>query len=519
MSATCGTFPATMSDDCSGRGSCVSGVCMCEPGWTGLGDWTFTEGQDCQISETAHKVLWGVLMAVYFAIWLWAFPQFYDLYKRQRLRSSTAARSGDRGANTVLSNRAFVTMAVHLLGTTPFAICLGFIELFTSSRVGVGAAATVIFLFMRTCLYSQVYFFQPYLLTTLLGKVGGPKAADLVKQYERRTRVIIGAIIFAGFLSIIPLATQNAKAAAGTYAAYHIIVGFSMAGIFAQSKTLEVNIVEILDASYKSVKKQNILRVKQNLVEAQSGARRQAAFQTLLSFVLGALPLIWNLYGYFLPITFTFPGILFIKVFKTMSDPNKQRRAQGSTSMNTSDATGTSDRLHGTNSGKGRGAQPQNKAHAQVMSRDGYQQSSEGNISVEGEGAYKMNIAGFEGAEAVLSQMPSESDVVYSEEDEQAHLDRVRKGSKPGSQATPSNKTVAVRMSPVMRVINAANPFTPTKKKDRSGRGGFFAEDDDGDADGGEEADPDNDDDDDREVHAIADTPRTRAAKKEDEAK
>ena len=49
---------------CSGHGTCVDGICECDPYYTGRSDWINLEGQGCGINIIALKVLWVILLVM-----------------------------------------------------------------------------------------------------------------------------------------------------------------------------------------------------------------------------------------------------------------------------------------------------------------------------------------------------------------------------------------------------------------------------------------------------------------------
>ena len=65
--------PDGLVDSCSNNGDCVispdvsrfpTGMCVCDEGWTGVGDFMNGAGLDCQINTATIKAWWAVIAAV-----------------------------------------------------------------------------------------------------------------------------------------------------------------------------------------------------------------------------------------------------------------------------------------------------------------------------------------------------------------------------------------------------------------------------------------------------------------------
>jgi hypothetical protein len=66
----------------AGNGDCVNDMCQCYPGFRGSGIWTSTEGEDCQINDTALYVLNLIAYAIGCIITL---AICYRLYQFKRI--------------------------------------------------------------------------------------------------------------------------------------------------------------------------------------------------------------------------------------------------------------------------------------------------------------------------------------------------------------------------------------------------------------------------------------------------
>ena len=126
------------------------------------------------------------------------------------------------------------------------------------------------------------------------------------------------------------IASDDPNVAAITFVAYNVVVGMCCIGLFVQARYVEAHVIRILDASYASIQKKSILKVKVKLQRFQKTAKKQSGFQTVMSLCFAVVPYCWNLYPYFCPLTLTLPAFLFINAVKTMQKTIDKEDSKGS---------------------------------------------------------------------------------------------------------------------------------------------------------------------------------------------
>jgi hypothetical protein len=86
LNANC-SYPdfSASSLPCSGHGSCIDSLCVCDSMWTGSSDWINGDGYDCHVSQVVMKVLWTVdLVFGMHAAFVSALPAVRKIYAKSK---------------------------------------------------------------------------------------------------------------------------------------------------------------------------------------------------------------------------------------------------------------------------------------------------------------------------------------------------------------------------------------------------------------------------------------------------
>lgn len=96
---------------CDGFGTCVAGLCECEPGHFGRADFYDATGVGCQMDSTALRVMYFFSLLV--TVVLYVLPLRLVLERREqfKFKQAEAALAGRR--YTLVHNRGMLAIAVH----------------------------------------------------------------------------------------------------------------------------------------------------------------------------------------------------------------------------------------------------------------------------------------------------------------------------------------------------------------------------------------------------------------------
>jgi len=303
-------YPVTTDLPCSGNGDCINGTCVCYAGWSGNGDWARTKGLDCQVNEATHTALHVLLAVIYISVSAWAFPRVWAAYTKLRNKRTKAGKKA-----SIVENRAIISLLWRIFVTTPLVLVLVIIELASEMRVAQDGLPTVIFFLLRSSIYFDAYLFFPYVMTQLVGSMGGHNTRKLIQTNDLWSALLTCVNILVGILSFIALGVDDAWVTLWTYVAFQILVGLCFLAMAGTAHWIMVHICRVLDESYKIAKNEQILDVKIKLRRSMVHARNSTIFQALICWVVGAVPYLMNKYVYVLPLIFTlsmsnFPGLV-----------------------------------------------------------------------------------------------------------------------------------------------------------------------------------------------------------------
>jgi hypothetical protein len=145
---------------CSGRGQCfqftngtsVNGVtafCICEPGWSPIGDLTTDPSIDCGINIVAQRVLWGIAAVPHLLLVLVCATRLY-LNRASLTTSNVQARAF--ALVVIYGGLFFIVSVMQAANTVPGARSIG-IDPVTTTLFVIGSTACFIGVSWSAALY------------------------------------------------------------------------------------------------------------------------------------------------------------------------------------------------------------------------------------------------------------------------------------------------------------------------------------------------------------------------------
>jgi hypothetical protein len=139
---------------CSGRGECfqftngttikgVSAFCLCEPGWSPVGDLATDPSVDCGINVAAQRALWGVAAVPHLCLLIMS---CYRLYINRRHRLNPA----------LIHVRAFALCVVYGGLLSAVAILQAANEVPGARSIGIDPLTTSLFVVGTSCFFIMV---------------------------------------------------------------------------------------------------------------------------------------------------------------------------------------------------------------------------------------------------------------------------------------------------------------------------------------------------------------------------
>jgi len=306
-------------------------------------------GLDCQINISVHYALYSLFGLTYLLIGLWAVPKVYLAATRLQTRKN---KQGKRPS--LIENRALISLIIRLSIAVPSVLILVFVELFTQYRVAEHILPTLFFVILRSSLYLDAFLFFPFIMSKLVGGVGGSNTRALLQKNDRWSALIFIIIILAGFISFVALGTDSPLVTVYTYIAYQIIVGVSFYQMAYNTHWVKRHVSIVLDQSYKISANPNIVEVKIKLHRHLNQSRFQLFFQGTLSILQGAIPYIFSYYNYLLPLTLALPMLVWTSQVRTMDTtskdnekaPTREFKRVSASSSAANDGRGTAPQMH-----------------------------------------------------------------------------------------------------------------------------------------------------------------------------
>lgn len=330
---------------CSGQGACVNSTCNCLDTWTGRSDLLNTEGRDCQVNEIVIIVLWAVNMvqALYSAYKSAPYVQVrYQSYLDRKELMQKRGRT-----EQLRKNRGLLASLLLLFGGFPIMVVTGLLRIAKpDERVGVTLGLTLMFFLVKLVFYTANWLYSPALLTSLLKGTNYRKdrLAQLIRINEVGSTIVaflsisFGAVPFASYL--IP--GELGAAEQSTYLAYFIGMDITMSAYFTLFTFMRINIVSVLDESYKATGNRDTMVLRDKLLKMMKSGQFQAFAQLLIYSLFLFWPYMWNKHDYFLPVSW----LAFNKLGReccmtTIKNNNtKSKRSKGSKEKSSKDDSG-----------------------------------------------------------------------------------------------------------------------------------------------------------------------------------
>ena len=327
-------YIGTYTSICSGNGVCVSNVCVCNEGFTGLSDWINADGYNCQINILGFKVLWGVLLAIQVGCAIYAFPY---LLSRREAFLKMRERKASRGERYQVWNNpgALGTMVWHAIGVPLFIVTCIVKLVMEEERIGVTTTISVLYLLVRVVFYSCVAILQPSLLAAVVFDKDST-ATSLVNLNRHMTYGLLFLHVIAGCLPFIGIANEGLQQV-GSVMNVSIMLLTAIFFVF-QGYYIKKKISNTFDASYAMSPSEKTLKMKEKLRQFQNGPMKQGIVMVVVFLVSLIWSFLWIRQDYIFPITWIMYPVVGLKLARTST----RNRGDGSSSKTSSTPTSDS---------------------------------------------------------------------------------------------------------------------------------------------------------------------------------
>jgi hypothetical protein len=282
-------YPDTAN--CSGRGICVSATeCLCEPGWTGQGDFAFG-APGCDSNIAAIKGLWSLVAIMELLYLLWSI-----LFLRIKLRQGSRAKSP-------------ILLGVLLLFCNLFLMLTGLVRAISPLRtIGSDVMVTIFFCFGAFFYWTAAHVFI-YAFVEL-----AMKQARIIKQSSDLSMILTHlrywlpiSNLASSLACFLPFGMLTGTSATDfrVYATLHyLLLATEICCCFLMSRHYVKKLTSAIDGAINTnpTKSDSLKKINWKLKRFQLEHRNQSVVNAVFALLFGLWPLL-QVYGssYFLP--------------------------------------------------------------------------------------------------------------------------------------------------------------------------------------------------------------------------
>lgn len=294
MAASCPPILAPETANCSGRGECLSAtVCDCLPGWTGHGDFVFSQ-PTCSVNLDVIRGLWGACAAVNAALFLFAIYYLIQKTAQQKTRSKSPKVYGI----------CTFTQGLAMLIT-------GSLRASAPERViGTDTAVTVFFFIGSTACWIAAHVFIYSFISLAIKQTRVVREADEERILLHMRMSLPVSSTISTIACIMPLAMLGSSSEPVTSAlatTHYVVLAVSLciAGLWLAPSFVGLLMVHINDVTSQqagNTKNQVLAKISAKMRRFQTELRNQVVSQLALACLMGFWPFLQvSGSSYFLP--------------------------------------------------------------------------------------------------------------------------------------------------------------------------------------------------------------------------
>jgi len=308
---SCGNLPSIFPEGllrlpgqpvCS-RGACVQDTCVCETGWVGSSDLLNFKGFDCHINELALQILWICSLVICTVLWLRTIPHSVDRWKQFR-----ALQKRKKGTK-LFNNTTTMSLLSFQFFCIPAALAYTLIKIqWPQQRLGMDLPVTLCFFVTQSAFYVSIFYFQPFLLRTML-------------QTSKSFKLLVGLTFTFSLLNLglsvltaaIPLVAflDGSRGAANKETSLFALLAYLSSYAFS-AFLYALQAYFIMSRANKLLKKidshvygaERVERMRKSIIDLETKVASSAALIGIIHVLFAMWPFLWNKLDYLIPLTF-----------------------------------------------------------------------------------------------------------------------------------------------------------------------------------------------------------------------
>jgi len=331
---------------CSGHGDCQDiGVndfrCVCDESWTGISHWVNAEWFDCHVNDYVVIALWAAMLASLVATWIRYFPIFRMAVLKFRGQQRIAISRGKK-PKSLWRHTFLVCLGIYFSITSPSIFIISIMLIVDPRRqIGQDWASSFLWWCVRTSFYLSSSLFQPALIDSIVGKhMSSSQSFATIPKI--RTWQLTLAHASLGALVLVPLiAGENRNAQVSSWVLFSIGTSLVQVIVALSAVFLKQTMIKQLDEAYNHFRSDELKKTRDRMANVQTHIVRTALFQATLYLLFGAVPYLWALYPYLLPISWQSIAATARQVVPLLrTDLKKSSSSEGWGTMLRADETG-----------------------------------------------------------------------------------------------------------------------------------------------------------------------------------